>query len=129
MFYIFQWITVIACTLSAHYIGFTGFFVLVVVSSLMFIISWLRQLDLFLFSKSSEVVDLGAIFRLPGLSGHLSFFVDNVSYSFSLLTALIGLFVFVYAFSYMRFERNILNFLGLLKAFELSMVLLVLLAY
>lgn len=71
-------------------------------------------------------MDFGPTFRMSGLNGHLSLFIDNIGYSFSLLTTLIGFFVFIYAFSYMRFERNVLNFLGLLKAFELSMVLLVL---
>jgi NADH:ubiquinone oxidoreductase subunit 5 (subunit L)/multisubunit Na+/H+ antiporter MnhA subunit len=80
----------------------------------------------FLFGKNSELIDFGPLFNMPGLSGHLPVYVDNISYGFSLLTSLIGLFVFVYAFSYMRFERSVLSFLALLKAFELSMILLVL---
>lgn len=55
----------------------------------------------------------------------VSLFVDSTGYSFGLLTSLIGACVYFYAFSYMRFERNILNFLIFLNVFKLSMILLV----
>lgn len=55
-----------------------------------------------------------------------SLYVDNISYSFALLTTLIAFFVQVYAFAYFRYEPNVDRLLLFLNSFVASMLLLVL---
>ena len=79
----------------------------------------------FLFLNSSESLIYGQSARLLGLDINAFLYLDSLGYSFGLLTALIGSCVYFYAFSYMRFEKNALNFLIFLQIFKLSMMLLV----
>lgn len=76
-------------------------------------------------SPTASVFETAAVAKL-GFNGlTASLYIDSVGYAFGLLTALIGSAVYFYAFSYMRFEKNILNFLIYLQIFKLSMMLLV----
>jgi NADH-quinone oxidoreductase subunit L len=53
------------------------------------------------------------------------FFIDLVAYSFMLLTVSIALFVYLYTFSYFRYEPNIERLVLFLNLFIISMVFLV----
>lgn len=55
-----------------------------------------------------------------------SLYLDNISYSFALLTTLIAIFVQIYAFAYFRYEPNVDRLLLFLNSFVASMLLLVL---
>jgi NADH:ubiquinone oxidoreductase subunit 5 (subunit L)/multisubunit Na+/H+ antiporter MnhA subunit len=88
-------------------------------------LSLLLKFNDFLGSSLAVAFESGANAKLGHTHAALSLYVDATSYSFGLLTALIGSAVYFYAFSYMRFEKNILNFLVYLEVFKLSMILLV----
>lgn len=75
--------------------------------------------------RQASLIELGPLSKYPGLDSGIVIYIDYVSYSFALLTSLISLCVYLYAFSYMRFEKNILNFLVYFKLFGWSMILLV----
>ena len=79
----------------------------------------------FFGSACAAVFETAAVAKLGHSQVPLSLYIDSVGYAFGLLTALIGSAVYFYAFSYMRFEKNILNFLIYLEVFKLSMMLLV----
>lgn len=53
------------------------------------------------------------------------FYVDSVSFSFILLTTTIAFFVYIYAFSYFRYEPLVDRFLLFLLSFVISMIFLV----
>jgi len=60
-----------------------------------------------------------------GSKVNFEFYIDTLSFSFMLLTTTIGLFVYIYAFSYFRYEPLVDRFLSFLCSFVLSMLLLV----
>lgn len=123
--YILDVSLVISCGLAAHYIGFSGFFLTTLVSSLVFLLNWGLQFQRFIINKESALIEFGPFSKFLGGDCGLTLYIDFVSYSFALLTSLIGFCVYIYAFSYMRFEKNILNFLIYFKLFGWSMILLV----
>ena len=53
------------------------------------------------------------------------FYFDTISYCFVLLTTTIALFVFIFAFSYFRYEPAVDRFLLFLLSFVISMLFLV----
>lgn len=69
------------------------------------------------------------LFKWFKLNDHTQIFfelyVDNISFSFMLLTTTIAIFVNFYAFSYFRAELNVEKFILFLNMFVLSMLLLV----
>lgn len=60
-----------------------------------------------------------------GVKVDFELLIDTLSFSFMLLTTTIGLFVYIYAFSYFRYEPLVDRFLLFLCSFILSMLLLV----
>ena len=56
---------------------------------------------------------------------NITFLIDTVSFSFMLLTTTIGLFVYIYAFCYFRYEPLVERFLLYLLSFVISMLILV----
>lgn len=108
---------VISSALLANYIGVIGFFILTSFSSILFAFSFLLNFNFFFFCKNTYLLELGLTSKFPGLNLNLTIYVDYISYSFGLLTTLISICVYFYAFSYMRFERNIINFLVFFKLF------------
>lgn len=117
---------VLACALAAPFIGVHGLVAVCGASGSAFAASLAFNFPRFFVRGESVLVDVGPLFKLPGVAHGVVLYVDSVSYGFALLTALISSCVFVYAFSYMRFEKNIVNFLVFLKLFGWSMTLLVL---
>jgi NADH-quinone oxidoreductase subunit L len=53
------------------------------------------------------------------------FLIDTISFSFMLLTTTIAFFVFIYAFSYFRYEPLVDRFLLFILSFVISMIFLV----
>lgn len=116
---------VICCGAAAQFLGFTGFFVATAFSSASFVAVWAMQFSRYVLSKETSIIELGPLSKFCGVDCGITLYVDYVSYSFALLTSLISSCVYLYAFSYMRFEKNILNFLIYFKLFGWSMILLV----
>ncbi len=56
---------------------------------------------------------------------YFEFYVDSISYSFMLLTATIAMFVYIYTFSYFRYEPNVERLIVFLNSFIISMIFLV----
>lgn len=80
-----------------------------------------------LFNGSTSSITLFHWFSLnAGLHISFTLYIDHISYSFALLTAVIALFTHVYAFAYFRYEPNIDRLLLMLLAFVTSMLILVL---
>jgi NADH:ubiquinone oxidoreductase subunit 5 (subunit L)/multisubunit Na+/H+ antiporter MnhA subunit len=126
LFYALDLAAILAAAAAAPFIGVHGVVALCGVSGAAFAASLVANFPRFFIRGESALADLGPLFKLPGLSHGMVLYVDNVSYGFALLTALISCCVFFYAFSYMRFEKSIVNFLVFLKLFGWSMTLLVL---
>lgn len=117
---------IFAAAAAAPLVGVHGVVALCGLSGAAFAASLIANFSRFFIRGESALVDLGPLFKLPGVSHGIVLYVDNLSYGFALLTALISSCVFFYAFSYMRFEKSIVNFLVFLKLFGWSMTLLVL---
>lgn len=124
-FYSLEWIVVIIAAIAAPFLGFTGFFWLTAVIGLCTTTTLLIKLSDFFSYSTVITLNTGPVAKLGSSEIGLSLYIDTIGYSFGLLTALIGSCVYFYAFSYMRFEKNILNFLIFFEVFKLSMMLLV----
>lgn len=117
---------IIAAAAAAPFLGVHGVVAVCGLSGSAFTVALAAGFSRFFIRGESSLLDLGPLFKLPGVSHGIVLYVDNISYGFALLTALISSCVFFYAFSYMRFEKSIVNFLVFLKLFGWSMTLLVL---
>lgn len=117
VFYVADVTVVIASAIASPYLGFTGFFVITFMAGFLFTAVWVMQFTRFVNERQSALLELGPLSKYPGVDVGIVVHIDYVSYSFALLTALISLCVYAYAFSYMRFEKNILNFLIYFKLF------------
>lgn len=125
-FYTLDLASILSSALAAPFVGVHGVVALCGASGALFAISLIMSFPRFFVRGESVLVDIGPMFKLPGVAHGAVLYVDNISYGFALLTALISACVFFYAFSYMRFEKSIVNFLVFLKLFGWSMTLLVL---
>ncbi len=63
---------------------------------------------------------------LPGMDINLSFILDGLSLLFALLISFIGIFIFIYAGSYLKGHQSIARFFVIMLAFMASMLGLVL---
>jgi NADH-quinone oxidoreductase subunit L len=77
-------------------------------------------LDYYYYIKLGKWMFLSSYFKID-----FDFFVDNISMSFSLLTTSIAIFVYIYTFSYFRYEPLVDRLLVFLNLFIISMVFLV----
>ncbi len=108
------------------YLGLYGMFKLNVISLLLF---WFSLL----FSAKSIFVDhrvyIIKICNWAFLSLNVRvdyyFLIDTISFSFMLLTTTIALFVYIYTFSYFRYEPLVDRFLLFILSFVISMIFLV----
>lgn len=89
-------------------------------------------LSLLLFINSFYLDDLKLFFSLfkwfklnSDTDIFFDIYIDNISYSFMLLTSTIGIAVNIYALTYFRYEPNIERLILLLNSFIFSMLLLV----
>ena len=110
-----------------NFLGVKGFF----------LVNWFNSLILVIFLsiifvkvnifQDSILIDIGAFFKFSHNSViSVCLFIDYISYNFCFLTSIIALFMYIYTYSYMRHELNIINFFFFLKSFVLSMLLLLL---
>lgn len=108
-----------------NFLGVKGFFCINIFNSFIFLTLMLSFYNEFNLYQTTIFLNLGNFFKLSYNSiTHISFFIDYISYNFSLLTCLISFFVYFYTYSYMRFELFINQFFFYLKGFVLSMILL-----
>lgn len=124
-FYFFEVIILVFSYTMVNFLGTVGFLVVNILISFFFLMVFLSFFLKFNLYQLTVLLNLGDFFKLSyNNTIQLSFFIDYLSYNFSLLTTLIGFFAYVYSYTYMRHEPNILRFFFFLKSFVLSMVLL-----
>lgn len=122
----FFFLTSVFSLLFQFYLGFYGIFILNFVSLSFFFITMLLYvksifvLDYYYYIKLGKWMFLSSYFKID-----FDFFVDNISMSFSLLTTSIAIFVYIYTFSYFRYEPLVDRLLVFLNLFIISMVFLV----
>lgn len=123
--YAFEWALLIAAAAASPYIGLVGFFSITAISGFITTVSLLAASTSFLSGNNVYSINTGGAGTLTHAVTHFNLYIDALGFSFGLLTSTIGCFAYVYGFSYMRFEKNALNFLVYLQTFKLSMMLLV----
>ena len=123
--YVCEWLVAAAAAAASPFIGFVGFFAVTALAGSATALALLAAAPEFLFASGSLALNGAPLAKLGSSGSGLALYVDSIGFSFGLLTSLIGAGVYLYAFSYMRFEKNILNFLVYLVVFKLSMMLLV----
>lgn len=124
-FYFFEVIVLIFSYIMVNFLGTIGFIIVNIVISFFFLVIFLSFFLKFNLYQLTVLLNLGDFFKLSyDNTIQFSFFVDYLSYNFSLLTTLIGFFAYVYSYTYMRHEPNVLRFFFFLKSFVLSMILL-----
>lgn len=125
MLYALEWLFVLVAASASPYLGFVGFFWVTALSGVATAVALLSKYNSFFGSGVAASFETAAVAKVGYSQVSVALYVDSVGYAFGLLTALIGSAVYFYAFSYMRLEKNILNFLIYLEVFKLSMMLLV----
>lgn len=127
LFFLFFVFTNILSFFLIFYLGTYGVFFFNLVSLLFFWLSLLQLWPLFLLdSKKVYVLNLGS-WILVNFKSKIDFliYIDQLSFSFMLLTVSIAFFVYIYAFSYFRYEPHVDRLLIFLNLFVISMILLV----
>ena len=125
-FFLFFFSTVLSSWLFFSYLSFYGIFFLNLFSLFTFWISLLSYTkSIFLDNKIFEIKIFSWIFLNDTNKLDYYFFIDSLSFSFILLTTTIAFFVYVYAFSYFRYEPLVDRFLLFLLSFVVSMIFLV----
>jgi len=119
-------LTVSTSFFNISYLGLYGVFYINLFSLWVF---WLTLLPYIyvMFNKNFcyKLVLCQWFFLNHGVKVDFELLIDTLSFSFMLLTTTIGLFVYMYAFSYFRYEPLVDRFLLFLCSFILSMLLLV----
>lgn len=124
-FYFFEIVILFFSYTMVNFLGTVGFIIINILISFFFLLVFLSFFFKFNLYQMTILLNLGDFFKLSYNSTiQFSFFIDYLSYNFSLLTTLIGFFAYIYSYTYMRYEQNILRFFFFLKSFVLSMVLL-----
>ena len=119
-------LTIIFSFLFISYLGLYGVFFLNLVSLFLFWISLLPYIKFIMIDQVVYNIFLGKWFYLNyNTKVNFNFLIDPVSFSFILLTTTIGFFVYIYAFSYFRYEPLVDRFLLFLCSFIISMIFLV----
>ena len=109
-----------------NYLGLYGVFSLNIVSLGSFWISLFFYFNEVLQINTKYKVIVGKWFYLnSNYLVNFDFLIDKISFSFTFLTTTIAFFVYIYTFSYFRYEPLVEKLLLLLCSFVLSMVFLV----
>ena len=118
--------TVIISWLFFSYLGLYGIFQLNFVTLLLFWISLLfTSKSVFVDHKVYIIKLCSWVFLSTNFKIDYYFLIDTISFSFILLTTTIAFFVFIYAFSYFRYEPLVDRFLLFILSFVISMLFLV----
>ena len=125
-FFLFFVFTVLVSFLFLSYLGLYGVFCLNLISLFLFWISLIFYFnEIFLNQVIYNIFLSKWVFINYNFKININFLIDTVSYSFFLLTTTIGLFVYVYAFCYFRYEPLVERFILFLCSFIISMLFLV----
>lgn len=126
-FYTLEWLVLFTSILFINYLGVKGLLIINWIFSLLFVISLIFLFPEFNLFNKAIYSEIGDFFKFNvNETISLVLYIDNLNYNFCLLTGLISLCVYLYAYSYMRNDLNIINFFFYLKFFVLSMILLLL---
>lgn len=110
----------------SSYLGFYGIFYLNFFSLFFLFTSTISYLNIIFVDNYYYYIKCGKWFFLNSMYKiDFDFFIDNISMSFSLLTISIAMFVYLYTFSYFRYEPLVDRLLVFLNMFIISMVFLV----
>lgn len=124
-FYLFIFTVLISFVLLSYF-GLYGVFIINLVSLTMFWVSLLPYLNSIFKEQVVYNIHFFQWFYVNyNTKVSFSFLIDPVSFSFMLLTTSIGLFVYIYAFCYFRYEPLVERFLLFLASFIISMLILV----
>ena len=118
--------TVVISWFFFSYLGLYGIFKLNVISLFFFWLSLLFTARSIFVDQTIYVIKLCSwVFLSTNFKIDYYFLIDTISFSFMLLTTTIALFVFIYAFSYFRYEPLVDRFLLFILSFVISMIFLV----
>lgn len=118
--------SVLCSFLFLSYLGLYGTFYLNLLGITVFWLTLIPYIYTIFVDNVTYKLILGQWFFLNhGVKVNFELYIDALSYSFMLLTTTIGIFVYLYAFSYFRYEPLVDRFLNFLCSFVLSMLLLV----
>jgi NADH:ubiquinone oxidoreductase subunit 5 (subunit L)/multisubunit Na+/H+ antiporter MnhA subunit len=118
--------TVIVSWLFFSYLGLYGIFKLNIITLFLFWVSLLLSMRLIFVDQKVYVIKIcNWAFLTLNTRVDYYFLIDTISFSFMLLTTTIAFFVFIYAFSYFRYEPLVDRFLLFLLSFVISMIFLV----
>lgn len=126
LFFLLLFTTVIISILFFSYLGLYGVFKLNVVTLIWFWLSLLFEFKNIFINQKVYLIKLSDwIFLTTNTTTNVIFYIDTIAFSFIFLTTTIALFVFIYAFSYFRYEPLVDRFLLFLLCFVISMLFLV----
>ena len=109
-----------------NYLGYRGTFLLNFISLFFFFVNTIVNYKNILIMNKVYKYNFGLWFLLNNeFKINFSFFIDQISYSFILLTVTIAFFVYIFAFSYFKYEPLVDRFLIFLCMFIGSMILFV----
>lgn len=118
--------TVILSWFFFSYLGLYGVFKLNVITLFLFWVSLLLSAkSIFTLQKVYVIKLCSWVFLSTNFRLDYYFLIDTISFSFMLLTTTIAFFVFIYAFSYFRYEPLVDRFLLFILSFVISMIFLV----
>lgn len=118
--------TVIISWFFFSYLGLYGIFKLNFITLFLFWVSLLLTAESIFVGQKTYVIKLCSwVFLSTNFRLDYYFLIDTISFSFMLLTTTIAFFVFIYAFSYFRYEPLVDRFLLFILSFVISMIFLV----
>ena len=118
--------TVIISWFFFSYLGLYGIFTLNILTLFFFWVSLLFSAKNILILNKIYIIKICSwVFLSIDTKIDYYFLIDTISFSFILLTTTIAFFVYIYAFSYFRYEPLVDRFLLFLLSFVISMIFLV----
>jgi len=118
--------TVIISWFFFSYLGLYGIFKLNAVTLFLFWISLLFSAKSIFIGQKVYMIKLCSwVFLTINYKIDYYFLIDTISFSFILLTTTIAFFVYIYSFSYFRYEPLVDRFLLFILSFVISMIFLV----
>lgn len=118
--------TVILSWFFFSYLGLYGIYKLNIITLFLFWVSLLLSAKSILINQKVYSIKLCSwAFLTINVKVDYYFLIDTISFSFMLLTTTIAFFVYIYAFSYFRYEPLVDRFLLFILSFVISMIFLV----
>lgn len=127
-FFMFFILTNLVSFIIISYLGMYGTFFFNLIPLVLFWISAVNLWFEFLQNANKIIIwNLGTWITLNmNYKVEFLFYIDLLSFSYMLLTTSIAVFVYIYAFSYFRYEPHVDRLLVMLNLFVISMIILVL---